>query len=70
MLSLDQSDFEKIHQLAECYGIDDMSDRVLVVSPEECALCRAAAKRDSVMGPRNREVLSTTTDMRDVLGYW
>jgi hypothetical protein len=31
VLSLDQNDCEKIHQLAECYGIDDMSDRVLVV---------------------------------------
>jgi len=30
VLSLDQSDAEKIHQLAECYGIHDMSDRSLV----------------------------------------
>lgn len=65
IVSLDQNDCEKIHQLAECYGIDDMSDRVLVVSREECALCRAAAKRDSVIPPNFR---ATTTDMRDVLG--
>ena len=59
MVSLD-------HQLAECYGIDDMSDRSLVVSQEECALCREAAKRDSIISPRYR---STTVDMREVLGY-
>jgi hypothetical protein len=69
IVSLDQNDCEKIHQLAECYGIDDMSDRVLVISREECPLCRAAAKRDSVVAPRNPTVRSTTMDMRDVLGY-
>jgi hypothetical protein len=66
MLSLDQDDSEKIHQLAECYGIDDLSDSALVVSRDECTLCRAAAKRDSVIAPGWR---STTIDMRDVLGY-
>ena len=43
---------------------------VSLVSREECALCQAAAKRDPVMGPRKRGVLSRTTNMRDVLGYW
>lgn len=70
IVSLDHNDCEKIHHLAEWYGIDDMSDRALVVSRQECTLCQAAANRDSIMGPRNRGVLSRTTDMRDVLGYW
>jgi hypothetical protein len=69
IVSLDQNDCEKIHQLAECYGIHDMSDRSLAVSRDECALCRAAAKRDSVIAPRNPNERSTTIDMRDVLGY-
>jgi hypothetical protein len=67
MLSIEQSDFEKIHQLAECYGIDDMSDHELVVSRQECALCRAAAKREPAAGQPNR---GFTMDMRDALGYW
>jgi hypothetical protein len=66
IVSLDQSDFEKIHQLAERYGIDDMSDRVLVVSRDECGLCRAAAKRDSAVAARNPADRSMTMDMRDV----
>lgn len=66
MLSIEQSDFEKIHQLAECYGIDAMSDRELVVSRQECALCRAAAKRDPAAGQLNR---GRTIDVRDALGY-
>jgi len=69
IVSLDQNDCEKIHHLAECYGIDDMSDRELVVSRDECALCQAAAKRDLITAPRNPAVRSTTMDMRDVLGY-
>jgi hypothetical protein len=67
ILSLEQNDSEKIHQLAECYGIDDMSDRELLVSREQCALCNAAAKRDPAAGQRNR---GFAMDMRDALGYW
>jgi hypothetical protein len=67
ILSLEQSDFEKIHRLAECYGIDDMSDRLLAVSRHECGLCRAAAKRDSTALVRNPQ--QRTMDMRDILGY-
>ena len=70
IVSLEQNDCEKIHQLAECYGIDDMSDRALVVTRDECGLCRAAAKRDSVIAPRDPALRSTTMDMRDKLGYW
>jgi hypothetical protein len=66
ILSLDQDDAEKIHQLAECYGIDDLRDNSLVVSRDECALCRAAAKRDSVIAPNFR---ATSVDMGDVLRY-
>jgi hypothetical protein len=68
VLSLDQSDFEKIHQLTECYGIENMSDRSLVVSQDRCALCLATAKRNSTLGPRCPG--ETTTDMRKALGYW
>jgi hypothetical protein len=60
MLSLDQGDAEKIHQLADCYGIHDMSDRALVVSRDECASCRTTAKRNSMLASPNPKGRSTT----------
>jgi hypothetical protein len=69
MLSLDRSDAGKIHQLADFYGINDMSDRSLVVSRDECALCLAVAKRNSILAPRNLGERCTSVDMRDELGY-
>ncbi len=42
VLYLSQQDAEKLHQLAACYGIDGFKNRFLSMSPEDCALCRAA----------------------------
>jgi hypothetical protein len=69
VLSLDRSDAEKIHQLAEHYEIHHMNDCLLIVSRDECALCRAAAKRNSIVAPRDPDLRFTTMDMRQELGY-
>ena len=55
----------QIHRSAECYGIEDMSDRSLAVTREECDLCRGTAKRNWTLGPRGP--LEHTVDIRDKL---
>ena len=42
IISLTRQDAEKLHQLAACYGLDGFRDRLLSISPDDCALCQAA----------------------------
>lgn len=52
-----QGDIKKIHQLAENYGIDRASQRLIEsligrkFSPEKCALCQAAVKKQTEFVP-------------------
>src|ERR1700674_5761827 len=48
LLTVNRKDAEKIHQLAEHYGIERLEGRFQQVSPEECEMCRASAGKESV----------------------
>jgi hypothetical protein len=52
ILSLNREDAEKIHQLAEHYGIEKLDERTLRVSPDECALCKALTARKASRAPQ------------------
>lgn len=66
VVDLKRSDAEKIHQLAECYGIQNMSEGTLMVSREDCELCRAAEERSPAPTlPDGQEC--TTVNLREAL---
>ena len=44
MVTLNRIDVERIHHLAECYGIHNVDDPKLIVWQEKCPLCRATAE--------------------------
>jgi hypothetical protein len=48
---VNHSDVERIHHLAECYGIHNVEDPKLVVWQEKCPLCRATAEKNSRLAP-------------------
>jgi hypothetical protein len=74
VLYLSQRDAEKLHQLAACYGIDGFNDRFLSMSPEGCALCRAAGlhgDRRSVCSEKTEGFASgARTAMESKKGSW
>ena len=67
-LSLNREDGEKLHQLAEHYGIERLNDRFQMISLDDCDLCRTAATKKSnrVSQVANGQV-STTLDFRNAL---
>ncbi len=64
-VSLNRADAEKLHQLAECYGIDGLRDRFLSIPPDDCALCQAAGlnKKGADLAPRCLEGKQSFTDV-------
>ena len=52
VLSLNREDAEKIHELAEHYGIEKLDERTLKVSPDECDLCKALVARKANRAPQ------------------
>ncbi len=67
VISLTRRDAEKLHQLAACYGLDGFRDRLLSISPDDCALCQAAGLSSKgadseIPGSRREEV-----DLRTIL---
>lgn len=70
-LYISQRDAEKLHQLAACYGIDGFKDRFLGMSPEDCALCRAAGLHkkgpDFPSVPPGHQVTTKEVDLRGKL---
>jgi hypothetical protein len=46
-VSVNQEDAEKLHELAEHYGIEGLDERFQQVSPDECDLCMATASKNS-----------------------
>jgi hypothetical protein len=69
LVTVNRKDAEKMHQLAEHYGIERLEDRFQKVSPEECEMCRVAAHKGSVRTPQVPEgSVSTSCDLRKELG--
>jgi hypothetical protein len=64
VLSLSQQDAEKLHQIVARYGIDGFKGRFLGMSPEDCALCRAAALDKKVATSVSEGVASLQDDIR------
>ena len=52
ILSLNREDAEKLHQLADHYGIEKLDECSLPLSPDECDLCKAAAAMKSNRAPQ------------------
>jgi hypothetical protein len=49
---VNREDAEKLHELADNYGIDKLDERSLKFSPDECELCEALAARKANRAPR------------------
>jgi len=52
ILRLNREDAEKLHQLAENYGIENVEKLFKQISSDECDLCRAAAGKGAVRTPQ------------------
>jgi hypothetical protein len=67
-VSLNREDAEKLHQLAEHYGIDRLNGRFQEISLDDCDLCRAAAGKNRNRAPEvPKGRLTNTLDLREVL---
>ena len=51
-VSLNREDGEKLHQLAEHYGIENLAERFQKLSRDDCDLCKAAATKKSNRAPQ------------------
>ena len=63
-ITVSRKDAEKLHQLAENYGIERLDARFQQITPEECEMCRAMAGKGSfrtTQGPEGS--VSTTCDL-------
>jgi hypothetical protein len=69
IVSVDREDAEKLHELAEHYGIERLEERFQEISPDDCDPCRAAAAKKSNGAPQvSKGTTSTTYDLREELG--
>jgi hypothetical protein len=68
-VTVNRKDAEKVHQLAEHYGIERLEARFQRIPPEECEMCRAAASKGSVRAPQVPEgSVNSTVDLLEELG--
>jgi len=69
VVSLNHEDAEKLHQLAEHYGIDGVSMRFQEMPPGDCALCSAklAKKSNSAPVPTGHMSTAEILDFREEL---
>jgi hypothetical protein len=72
VVTLDRRDVERVHHLAECYGIHNVGDPKLVVWQKKCPLCRATAEKNGRLDPGLPEgrvqTSLETLDLRKDLG--
>ena len=72
VITLNRGDVEKVHHLAECYGIHNVGDPKLVVWQKKCPLCRATAEKNGRLDPGLPEGMVETSletlDVRKELG--
>ncbi len=67
VVRMTRGDAEKIHELADRYGIFNMSDRLLMVGREDCPLCRSIMEKNSKLTPAGPVSSSESINITEAL---